>query len=130
LRVVSADATRRSLFGEAKRPASYGEGVYTEEANRLTYRTMIERGRGLLGEDRGVVLDATFLRHENRARAEEMAKGAFDTRSRAFTKLVAAFADKLDRIAAECTANCQFAVAPATRALDSQRVLSMRPTAT
>ncbi|HKC85436.1 MAG TPA: AAA family ATPase [Blastocatellia bacterium] len=76
LRVVSADATRRSLFGAAKRPASYGEGVYTDEANRLTYRTMIERGRELLGEDRGVVLDATFLRHEDRALAEEMAKGA------------------------------------------------------
>ncbi len=76
LRVVSADATRRELFGDANRPAAYGEGVYTVEANRLTYRTMIERGRELLGEDRGVVLDATFLRPEDRALAEEMARGA------------------------------------------------------
>ena len=76
LRVVSADATRRSLFGEAKRPAAYGEGVYTVEANRLTYRAMIERGRELLGEDRGVVLDATFLRDEDRKLAEEMATDA------------------------------------------------------
>src|SRR5215510_6455617 len=33
LRVVSSDAIRRELFGDDKRPASYGEGVYNEEAN-------------------------------------------------------------------------------------------------
>jgi hypothetical protein len=76
LRVISADAVRHSLFGEAKRPASYGEGAYTAEANRLTYQTMIERGRELLGEDRGVVLDATFLRKDDRLMAERMATDA------------------------------------------------------
>jgi aminoglycoside phosphotransferase family enzyme/predicted kinase len=73
LRVVSADAVRRSLFGKAKRPAPYGEGAYTAEASRLTYQTMFERGRVILGADRGVVLDATFLRHEDRTMAERMA---------------------------------------------------------
>ena len=76
LRVVSADAVRQSLFGEAKRPAGYGEGAYTTEANCLTYRTMIERGRELLGEDRGVILDATFLRDEDRNLAQEMVMAA------------------------------------------------------
>jgi uncharacterized protein len=75
LRVVSSDATRRELFGDEKRPASYGEGVYTEEANRLTYQTILERGRELLDEDRGVVLDATWLSREERAMAEGMARG-------------------------------------------------------
>jgi predicted kinase len=73
LRVISADAIRRSLFGEAKRPVSYGEGAYTPEANRLTYQTMIERGREMLGADRGVILDATFLRDDDRSMAERMA---------------------------------------------------------
>ena len=76
LRVVSADAVRQSLFGEAKRPAGYGEGAYTAEASRLTYQTMVERGRELLGADHGVVLDATFLHKDDRAMAERMAMGA------------------------------------------------------
>jgi uncharacterized protein len=76
LRVISADAVRQSLFGDAKRPAPYGEGAYTAEASRLTYQTMVERGRETLGEDRGVILDATFLRHEDRATAERMAMDA------------------------------------------------------
>jgi aminoglycoside phosphotransferase family enzyme/predicted kinase len=73
LRVISADAVRRSLFGEAKRPAPYGEGAYTAEASRLTYQTMIERGREILGSDRGVILDATFQRNDDRSMAERMA---------------------------------------------------------
>lgn len=76
LRVVSTDVVRQSLFGEAKQPAPYGEGAYSAEADCLTYRTMIERGRELLGEDRGVILDATFLRDEERIVAREMAMAA------------------------------------------------------
>jgi predicted kinase len=76
LRVVSADAIRRSLFGAAKRPAPYGEGAYTAEASGLTYQTMIERGREMLGADRGVILDATFLRDDDRSMAERMAMSA------------------------------------------------------
>jgi hypothetical protein len=76
LRVISADAIRQSLFGEAKRPAPYGEGAYTAEASRLTYRTMVERGRETLGADRGVIFDATFLRDDDRSMAERMAIGA------------------------------------------------------
>src|SRR5262245_25452440 len=37
--------------------------------------------------------------------------------------------DQIDRIEVECTANCQFAVALATRAMDFQRAYSMKPTA-
>jgi aminoglycoside phosphotransferase family enzyme/predicted kinase len=76
LRVVSADAVRQSIFGDAKGPTGYGEGAYTPEANRLTYQTMLERGRKFVEEGRGVVLDATFLRREDRAAAERMAAGA------------------------------------------------------
>jgi len=73
LRVVSADAIRHSLFEEAKQPAPYGEGAYTAEAGRLTYQTMVGRGREILGADRGVILDATFLRDDDRSMAERMA---------------------------------------------------------
>jgi predicted kinase len=76
LRVISADAVRQSLFGAAKKQSEYGKGAYTAEASRLTYQTMIERGRELLGEDQGVILDATFLRDEDRSAAQEMAMAA------------------------------------------------------
>jgi predicted kinase len=76
LRVISADAVRQSLFGAAKQPADYGEGVYTEEANHLTYQKMIGEARRLLAERGGVVLDATFRHAEDRAAARAMAQAA------------------------------------------------------
>jgi aminoglycoside phosphotransferase family enzyme/predicted kinase len=74
LRVISADAVRHALFGADKRPADFGAGVYTAEANRRTYQQMIDEARARLSADRGVVLDATFLRAEDRAAARAMAK--------------------------------------------------------
>jgi predicted kinase len=76
LRVVSSDAIRQSLFGEAKRPAGYGEGAYTAEANRLTYQTFIESGRGWLSKGQGLILDATFRRRADREMAREIAAQA------------------------------------------------------
>jgi uncharacterized protein len=73
-RVVSADAVRQSLFGDAKRPSGYGEGAYTAEASRLTYQKMFEHGRELLNQEGGVILDATFLRAEDLAAAREISK--------------------------------------------------------
>src|SRR5207249_3706346 len=74
--VVSADAVRKEIFGEAKGPSGYGEGPYSAEASRLTYQTLTDRGRALLKEDNGVVLDATFQRAADRRLAQEMAVAA------------------------------------------------------
>lgn len=74
LRVVSSDAVRKSLFGDGEEPSGYGEGMYSDEANRLTYRRMVEMGRGLLKQDGGVILDATFRRAADREAAREMAE--------------------------------------------------------
>jgi uncharacterized protein len=76
LRVVSSDAVRHSIFGDVKGPARYGEGAYTADANRLTYREMFELARKLLAEERGVILDATFLHGEDLAATREMAETA------------------------------------------------------
>jgi uncharacterized protein len=76
LRVVSTDAVRQELFGHEKGTAAYGQGAYRPEANRRTYETLVERGRGLLIEDGGVVLDGTFLRDDDRLRVREMASAA------------------------------------------------------
>jgi hypothetical protein len=76
LRVLAADVVRQSLFGAAKQPAEYGHGAYTDEANRLTYQTLLERGRALLEAEGGVIFDATFLRDEDRRAAQALAEAA------------------------------------------------------
>ena len=63
-RVVSTDAVRQELFGSEKGAADYGQGAYSPEANQRTYQTLVERGRGLIAEEGGVVLDGTFLRDD------------------------------------------------------------------
>lgn len=75
-RVVTADAVRQSLFGSAKQPAGYGEGVYTTEANLLTYQKMFERARALLCDVGGVILDATFQCAAERVAARRMSQEA------------------------------------------------------
>jgi uncharacterized protein len=60
LQAFSSDAARQSLFGDAKKRTAYGEGAYTPEADRLTYRKLIEAASEALKDGRSVVLDATF----------------------------------------------------------------------
>ena len=74
--VISTDAVRESLLGDAKRPSGYGEGAYTPEANRATYQKLFEFGRELLAKDSGVILDATFRQQEDLAAAREVATAA------------------------------------------------------
>ncbi len=76
LRVVSTDAVRQELFGHEKGATAYGQGAYRPEANQRTYETLVERGRRLLIEDGGVVLDGTLLREDDRLRVQEMASAA------------------------------------------------------
>ena len=75
LRVVSADAVRKAIFGDT-RQAAYGEGPYSAEGNRLTYQKLVGTGGALLREDGGVVLDATFRRAADRALARNAARAA------------------------------------------------------
>jgi uncharacterized protein len=73
LPVVSSDAIRKELFKQAAHQEGYGEGIYGPEANRLTYQALLDRGRNLFEENRGVLLDATFQRADDRRRARELA---------------------------------------------------------
>ena len=73
LRVVSADAVRKTIFGDTQN-FGYGEGAYSAENNQLTYQKMIEQGRALFLEDGGVVLDATFRRVKDREQAHSLAE--------------------------------------------------------
>jgi aminoglycoside phosphotransferase family enzyme/predicted kinase len=75
LRVVSADAVRKSLF-EDTREVGYGEGPYSAAANRATYEKVLEEARRTVDEEGGVVLDATFRRVADRAATRAMAADA------------------------------------------------------
>jgi uncharacterized protein len=72
LRVISSDAVRKQLFNNAAHQDD-GACIYSPEADRLTYQNLLNRGRNIFKEDRGVVLDATFQRAEDRRRARELA---------------------------------------------------------
>jgi len=74
LRVVSTDAVRQELFGSEKGATAYGEGAYSAEATRRTYAAQRWRGEELLASDGGVVLDGTFLREDDRASVQVMAR--------------------------------------------------------
>jgi uncharacterized protein len=73
LRVISSDAVRKDIFNHAVQREGYSEGIYSPEANRLTYQALLDRGRYLFEEDRGVILDATFQRADDWRRARELA---------------------------------------------------------
>lgn len=68
-KVLRSDAIRKELFGlkpyrSAKAP--FGKGIYTEEATKRVYKTLIERAKELINRGEKVVLDATFLKRWQR----------------------------------------------------------------
>jgi aminoglycoside phosphotransferase family enzyme/predicted kinase len=77
LDLISSDFLRKELAGvppsEHRRDA-YNEGLYTPEFTRLTYREMLRRAKGSLRAGRGVIVDASFSRREDRSRFADMAR--------------------------------------------------------
>ncbi len=76
LRVISTDGVRRDLYGEAKAPAAYGEGVYGREQSEQTYRTLLERAGAALRHTGGVVVDGTFADEAQRISVAKLAEAA------------------------------------------------------
>lgn len=67
--VLDSDRIRKRLAGvpETSRPNSvYGAGIYAPAFDRLTYDTMIAEAEDHLRNGRGVIVDATFKRREDR----------------------------------------------------------------
>ena len=68
-KVLRSDIIRKELFGlkpQQSAKASYGKGIYTEEATKKVYKTLIERAKELINRGEKVVLDATFLKRWQR----------------------------------------------------------------
>lgn len=54
----------------------YEQGIYTPVSTERTYGTLLEEARQALANGHSVILDASFLRHEHRMRARELAREA------------------------------------------------------
>lgn len=67
--IIRSDATRKRLA--KKYP---GEALYGPQMNARTYGAMFKAGEIALADGFNVILDATFLRREDRDRARELAK--------------------------------------------------------
>jgi aminoglycoside phosphotransferase family enzyme/predicted kinase len=68
--VIRSDEVRKDIMGlrsGAHAYADYGEGIYSPEITARTYRTMTDRAMTAMGGGERVILDATFLRSEERA---------------------------------------------------------------
>lgn len=75
--LLSTDVIRRTRpAAGGPAPAAYGEGAYTSEARERVYREMMAQAALHLAEGRSVVLDATFLRREQRAWALDAGRNA------------------------------------------------------
>ncbi len=76
LPVIGTDRTRKHLLGvEATTPVHEAPfaGAYSDEMGARVYAEVLRRARVVLGTGRGVILDGTFSRAEQRARARSLA---------------------------------------------------------
>jgi predicted kinase len=75
-RVISSDAVRKELAGiplDEHRYVPYGSGIYSPERTRQTYEEMLRRAGPVLQAGGCAILDAAFLRGEERRRARDAA---------------------------------------------------------
>ncbi|MFW2383537.1 MAG: AAA family ATPase, partial [Acidimicrobiales bacterium] len=74
--VLNSDELRKDIAGrghEDHEVAPFGEGIYSEEFNRLTYTTMLDQALYLLHQGESVVLDASWPSEDLRALARRTA---------------------------------------------------------
>jgi predicted kinase len=75
--IISSDFVRKELLGVApgeRHFDEYGKGLYAAGLRERTYEAMFERARPLLMAGRSVVLDASFIRRDQRRRAARVAR--------------------------------------------------------
>ena len=70
--VIRSDIERKRLFAEQ---GSTGMGdLYNRSTSQLTYQRLFEFSRRILGSGHSVILDATFLRIDDRVKARKLAE--------------------------------------------------------
>ncbi len=75
---LRSDIIRKELMGidiKESAKANFGEGIYSEEVTKRVYQELVNRAKRLVEEGKNVVLDATFLKEEQR----QLVKSTFPT---------------------------------------------------
>jgi len=73
---IRSDVERKRLFGLlplARSESTIGSDMYSQEATRRTYGRLLELARGLMANGFSVIVDAAFLRHDERAQFRQLA---------------------------------------------------------
>ncbi|MDQ7784300.1 MAG: AAA family ATPase [Desulfomonilaceae bacterium] len=76
---IRSDVVRKQSMGipiNQHRLDMYGQGIYTPKATEQTYRLLMDRAGGLLRRGESVILDASFMRYQDRVEAREEAHKA------------------------------------------------------
>ena len=77
--VLRSDETRKDLLGvahTARLHDGYREGAYDDTTTEATYRTLLDRARGMLANGVSVILDASWSDADQRASAVRLAGSA------------------------------------------------------
>ncbi len=75
--VIRSDEVRKDIAGVDRnehRYEGFEEGIYTRRMTENTYGLLLDRAGRLLSENRSVILDASFLKEDERARARAVAE--------------------------------------------------------
>ena len=75
--VISSDVTRKQLAGipvTEHRFEEFDSGIYSAEFSRKTYDKMFSEAKHILGDGGSVILDASFIRAEERLKAKRLAE--------------------------------------------------------
>ncbi len=79
LTVISSDITRKKLAGVSPTEhhfEGFSGGIYTPDFTRQTYDAMFAEAKDILVSGDSVVLDASFIRREERLKAKQIAEAA------------------------------------------------------
>lgn len=77
--VISSDVTRKRLASIPETEHHFEEfdtGIYTPEFSRKTYDTMFAEAKSILSEGGSVIMDAAFIKSDERLRAMQLAEEA------------------------------------------------------
>ncbi|MEU3274955.1 AAA family ATPase [Saccharomonospora sp. NPDC006951] len=80
--LIGSDRLRKELAGRSpsdSAAAGYRDGLYSERHSEHTYEELARRAAELLGQGETVVLDASWIRESDRARAREVASATNST---------------------------------------------------
>ena len=75
--MISSDVTRKRLASIPETEHRFEEfdtGIYSPQFSRLTYDTMLAEARNILAEGSSLIIDASFIKSEQRLKAKSLAQ--------------------------------------------------------